>query len=146
MGNAVGWMRAIVVDCDDHERVAEFWRQVLDVEVAERMDGWVQLTPDPGGVYLAFQPRSVGNPDGVGADTEAPARRGMRLRPDLEVADIDAARDRIVELGGSLVRVVHEPTGDTHVVMADPEGNEFCILPPLPPELARPRWGDGAPG
>jgi len=146
MGNAVGWMRAIVVDCDDHERVAEFWRQVLDVEVAERMDGWVQLTPDPGGVYLAFQPRSVGDPDGVGATTDEHGRRGMRLRPDLEVDDIDAARDRIVELGGSMVRVVHEPTGDTHVVMADPEGNEFCILPPLPPELARPRWGDGAPG
>jgi predicted enzyme related to lactoylglutathione lyase len=43
------------------------------------------------------------------------------------VADVDAARDRIVELGGSLVRVVHEPNGDTHVVMADPEGNEFCL-------------------
>ena len=137
MAEAVGWMRAVVVDCDDYERVGTFWQTVLGVEIAEREQDWLQLTPDPGGVYLAFQPRSVGDPDGIGD-----GRPGMRVRPDIEVADVDAARDRIVELGGSLVRIVHEPNGDTHVVMADPEGNEFCILPPLPPELQRTRWGD----
>lgn len=131
MGNAIGWMRALVVDADDYRGVAEFWRQLLDVGIAEEVEEWVQLTPDPGGVYLAFQPAPEG---------KKPA--GMRVRPDIEVADIDAAKARIVELGGSEVRLVHEPDGDTHVIMADPEGNEFCILPPLPPELARERWGD----
>lgn len=135
---AIGWFRALVVDCDDHIAVSRFWAEVLGVDIAEEEEGWVQLTPDPGGVYLAFQPRSQGDPDGVGD-----GRPGMRLRPDIEVDDVDAARDALVALGGSFVRVVHEPDGDTHVVMADPEGNEFCILPPLPPELARPRWGDG---
>ena len=128
MGQAIGWMRAVVVDADDHRALAEFWRRLLDVEVAEEIEDWVQLTPDPGGVYLAFQPA----PDGA-----APA--GMRIPPDLEVEDVDAARASIVELGGREVRVVHEPNGDTHLVMADPEGNEFCILPPLPLELRRSR-------
>ena len=122
----IGWFRALVVDADDHEALAEFWRQLLDVEVAERVEEWVQLMPDKGGVYLAFQPAPPG---------EKPA--GLRVRPDIEVDDVDAAKARIIELGGHEVRVVHEPDGDTHVVMADPEGNEFCILPPLPPELAR---------
>jgi predicted enzyme related to lactoylglutathione lyase len=121
-------MRALVVDADDHEALAEFWRRVLDVDVAEEIEDWVQLAPGPGGVYLAFQPAPAG---------ATPV--GMRLRPDLEVDDIDAAKARIVELGGSEVRLVHEPNGDTQVVMADPEGNEFCILPPLPPELRRSR-------
>lgn len=131
MGEAVGWMRALVVDADDYRGLAEFWRSLLGVEIAEEVEEWVQLTPDPGGVYLAFQP--------------APAPQkpvGLRVRPDIEVADIDAAKSRIIELGGQEVRLVHEPDGDTHVIMADPEGNEFCILPPLPPELARTRWGD----
>ena len=132
MGEAIGWMRALVIDADDHEGLAEFWRVLLGTEVAERQEGWVQLTPDPGGVYLAFQP--------IGPDAEARPR--MRARPDIEVADVAAARQRIIELGGADVRTVHEPDGDTHLVMADPEGNEFCILPPLPPELSRERWGD----
>ncbi|MBL8775175.1 MAG: hypothetical protein JNK12_04565 [Acidimicrobiales bacterium] len=123
----IGWFRALVVDADDYEGLAEFWRQLLDVEVAERVEEWVQLTPDKGGVYLAFQPAPAG---------EEPT--GLRVRPDIEVDDVDAAKARIIELGGHEVRVVHEPDGDTHIVMADPEGNEFCILPPLPPELARP--------
>ena len=134
---AIGWLRAVVVDCDDHLAVGRFWQALLGVDVAEEEEGWLQLTPDPGGVYLAFQPRSVGDPDGVGD-----GRPGMRIRPDIEVADVDAAKAAIVDLGGREVRLVHEPDGDTHLVMADPEGNEFCILPPLPPELARERWGD----
>jgi predicted enzyme related to lactoylglutathione lyase len=46
----------------------------------------------------------------------------------------------VLELGGTVVRPVHEVQGgDMHYVMADPEGNEFCIVRPLPPELKR-RW------
>ena len=112
----IGWFRALVVDADDYVALAEFWRQLLEVDVAERVEEWVQLTPDKGGVYLAFQPAPPG---------EKPA--GLRVRPDIEVDDVDAAKARIIELGGHEVRVVHEPDGDTHIVMADPEGNEFCI-------------------
>ena len=34
--------------------------------------------------------------------------------------------------------------GTAAILMADPEGNELCLVQPLPPELARPRWGDQA--
>lgn len=128
---AVGWFRAVVVDAEDPETLAAFWMALLGVEVAEREQDWIQLTRDAGGVYLAFQPLTV---DG---DHPTTRPRPLWMRPDIEVTDLDRARSRIVELGGRLVREVHEPSGDTHLVMADPEGNEFCILPPLPPELAR---------
>lgn len=136
---AIGWFRALVVDCDDLERLGTFWQEVLGVEVAERQEGWLQLTPDPGGVYLAFQPWEA---------SQAPQKPGPQrvpwVRPDIEVADVEAAAAAIIALGGQRRRTVHEPNGDTHVVMADPEGNEFCVLPPLPPELARPSRGDAA--
>jgi len=134
---AIGWFRALVVDCDDPDQMATFWGAVLGVDIAERQEGWVQLTPDPGGVYLAFQPWGASQ-----AAAEPGPSRMPWVRPDVEVDDVDAAASAIEKLGGQLRRTVHEPDGDTHLVMADPEGNEFCILPPLPPELARPRRGD----
>lgn len=127
---AIGWMRSIVIDAAEPRRLADFWCRVLDVEVVEDESDWVQLSPDPGGTFMAFQPVTGPRPDRLVA------------RPDIEVTDIDAARDRVLAIGGSFVRTIEELKGDSHYVMADPEGNEFCLVQPLPPELARPRWGD----
>lgn len=117
----VGWTRAIVIDCADPELVSAFWRSMLGVGVFEVEEGWIQLEPDKGGVYLAFQPL----PEGASAAV-------TRLRPDIEVVDMDVAQKQIEALGGSLVAIIQEPDGDSHRRMADPEGNEFTILLPLP--------------
>ena len=131
---AVGWLRAIVVDADDPAALAAFWQAVLGVGVVEQMEDWIQLGVGAGRgrVYLAFQPSTE----------RAPAGR-LRLRPDVEVRDMDVAQARIEALGGRLVEIVHERTGETHRRMADPEGNEFTILAPLPPDLAQQVYGDG---
>jgi predicted enzyme related to lactoylglutathione lyase len=117
---AVGWFRGIVVDADDIDLLAAFWGAVLGVTVVEHFDDWVMLSPSHGGAYLAFQPREVGGGD-------APAR----LRLDVEVGDLDGATQRIETLGGRLVDVVDEAEVPYHL-MADPEGNEFSIVLPLP--------------
>ena len=47
---------------------------------------------------------------------------------DIEVADIEAEADRLVDLGAT--RVSEAPCsehGSTWVLMTDPEGNEFCV-------------------
>ena len=132
----VGWLRAVVIDAADPERLATFWQAVLGVGRVEVMEDWIQLAPDRGGIYLAFQPAPSASTIG-----SAPEPGPIRLRPDLEVADMDVAQARIEALGGRLVEIVHERTGDTHRRMADPEGNEFTILAPLPPELARQVYG-----
>jgi predicted enzyme related to lactoylglutathione lyase len=129
---AIGWMRSLVIDAHDPVGLARFWCDVLDVEIVEQESDWVQLAPDPGGTFLAFQP------------TSGPRPGSLVARPDIEVTDIDLARDRVIGLGGTYVRTIAELKGDHHYVMADPEGNEFCLVQPLPPELARPRWGDRA--
>jgi predicted enzyme related to lactoylglutathione lyase len=129
---AVGWLRALVVDADNPATLAAFWQAVLGVGVVEQMEDWVQLGVGSGRgrVYLAFQP-----------STEAAPAGRMRLRPDLEVEDMDVAQGQIEALGGRLVEIVHERTGETHRRMADPEGNQFTILAPLPPELAKQVYG-----
>ena len=125
----VGWFRALVIDARDPERLSQFWQALLGVGVIETVTDWIQLGPDRGGVYLAFQPL----PDGASPRTA--------MRPDIEVADMDVAQQRIEALGGRLVEVIQEPTGETHRRMADPEGNEFTILAPLPEELHRQVYG-----
>jgi predicted enzyme related to lactoylglutathione lyase len=42
-------------------------------------------------------------------------------------ADVMAAADRAVELGGALVRESDDPN-DRFVTLTDPEGNEFCLV------------------
>ena len=143
----VGWLRAVVVDATDPARLAEFWQGVLGVGVVETAPDWIQLEPDRGGAFLAFEPAtSRDRPDQVPT--------GFRTRPDIEVDDMDVARARIEALGGRLVEVIHARPGESHYRMADPEGNEFTVVLPLPPDVAlrayggtrRPGGGQGAPG
>ncbi len=136
MGGAVGWLRAVVVDAADPPRLAEFWRAVLGVGVVEQESDWIQLEPDRGGAFLAFEPAAPGAPP-----------TGFRTRPDIEVDDMNVAHARIEELGGRLVEVIHARPGESHYRMADPEGNEFTVVLPLPPDVALKAYGPkGTPG
>ncbi len=136
MGEAVGWLRAVVVDAADPSRVAEFWQAVLGVGVVEVAPDWIQLEPDRGGAFLAFEPAASGQPP-----------TGFRTRPDIEVDDMDIARERIEALGGRLVEVIHARPGESHYRMADPEGNEFTVVLPLPADVAQKAYGPkGTPG
>ena len=49
---------------------------------------------------------------------------------------MDVARAAIEGLGGRLVEVIHARPGESHYRMADPEGNEFTVVLPLPPDVA----------
>ena len=119
----VGWLRGVIVDAIDPERLAAFWQQVLGVGIAERVPGWLQLKFGAEGALMAFQP------------VEAIAHAPGRIRIDIEVDDLEAATARIVALGGALEEIVRFRPGEEHRVMTDPEGNEFSIVSPFPPDL-----------
>ncbi len=126
----VGWFRAVVVDASDPDRLSQFWQGVLGVSVVESAPDWIQLGPDRGGAFIAFEPAPEG---------QAPT--GFRTRPDIEVEDMEVARSRIEELGGRLVEVIHARPGESHYRMADPEGNEFTVVLPLPEDVAKKAYG-----
>ncbi len=107
---------SVVINVVDLEREQAFWSAVLDVEPARTIPGaFVWLTPQhPGGVSVALQ------------KTREPKVGRNRLHLDTGVDDLATALARIEELGGSLVES-HDMGGFTWKVMADPEGNEFCI-------------------
>jgi len=119
MPDAIGRLHWIVIDTVDPARIAPFWCALLGVrERGWFGDDYLMLTADAGAPPVAFQrvpePKAVKN----------------RLHVDLAVDDLDGAFAKIVALGGSAVSDILEmPGGYRWRVMADPERNEFCIVP-----------------
>lgn len=115
----------IVIDCADTGRAARFWTQVL---------GYV----DAGGSTGPY--RSLLPADGPGAEvllqrTADPKHGKNRVHLDLRTRDLDAEVSRVTALGATVLTsspVVE--AGWTWHVLADPDGNEFCVLKPLRPE------------
>jgi Glyoxalase-like domain len=108
----------VVIDCADPMPLAAFWSQVLGYRSAGDADfAWLE-TPE-GAVAVGFQRV----PEGKVVKN--------RVHVDLTPADISQAEEvaRLLALGAR-----HADVGQgsevSWVVLADPEGNEFCVLRP----------------
>lgn len=123
----------IVVDCRDPESQASFWSAALGYHEVRSENGqveiaaWSQEPPD-----LAQQiVRTPGAPTLVFVTVPEGKTVKNRLHLDLRPADgsLDAEVRRLISLGARPTDV-----GQGSVpwdVLADPEGNEFCVLAPL---------------
>jgi predicted enzyme related to lactoylglutathione lyase len=111
------YVHAITVDCTDPERLAEFWSQLLGVEVRGRWHEYVGLSaPQPGHPRMLFQK----------VDGPRPEHRTTHV--DLHVDDLEEVTARVLELGGRVVEDhAHEDT--RWRICADPEDNPFCLVP-----------------
>jgi catechol 2,3-dioxygenase-like lactoylglutathione lyase family enzyme len=113
----------VVLGVTDRQRAEEFWRAALGYEVREGpFGGWARvLTPPPGqaGAVIALQ------------TSETPPEDHPRLHLDLHVtgvAEQQAEADRLVSLGARRVGWDSYPDDPDFVVLADPDGNRFCIV------------------
>ena len=112
--------RELVIDSNDPARLAAFWSDVLGWNAVADEDGdfWMSASgaPDGPGPVLVF----VGVPE--------PKVVKNRIHVDLNPSGCDQATElqRLLALGA---RPADVGQGDeTWVVLADPEGNEFCLL------------------
>jgi predicted enzyme related to lactoylglutathione lyase len=105
----------LVIDADDPGRLARWWAEALGYRITYEKPDEVEIrrTPDelPG---LTFVP--------VVAAKSTKNRLHIDLRPDDQEAEVE----RLVNMGARHVDVGQRSAG--WVVLADPEGNEFCIL------------------
>ncbi|MFI5836717.1 VOC family protein [Micromonospora sp. NPDC051300] len=135
-------------DCADPAALAAFWAEVLDYRVQGPPDGfdsWEQaltafgvpperhndasavVDPDGAGPRLFFQ--RVPEPKRVKNRVHLDVRAAPGLTGEARMAALEAAADRLVARGASRV-ARHEPApplGAGHLIMTDPEGNEFCL-------------------
>jgi predicted enzyme related to lactoylglutathione lyase len=111
-------LSAIVLDVRDIKRAVSFWSSALDYKADSVTDSWASLSDPKGkGVDLGLQPN---------AD---PKRDVNRVHLDLTAQDVQAEVKRLEGLGAKRAEWPHYVPGATYVVMLDPEGNEFCVVP-----------------
>ena len=111
----------VVIDCGDLDRSARFWTSVL---------GYTREGPS-GQTYLTLLP-ATGQGTEILLQRVPEAKNGKnRLHLDLRTADLGAEVGRVLALGA--VQLTSTPVtegGWRWHVLADPDGNEFCILQP----------------
>jgi hypothetical protein len=107
------FIKSVTFDCHDPERLAAFWAEALGSNVDE------DSTPDRAWV----EPAGWGGPSlwfqRVPEGKTAKNRQHFDLRV---MGALEAERARLLDLGATVLA-----DHDDLVVMADPEGNEFCL-------------------
>jgi len=113
---------AVTVDCRDARALATWWMEVLGYVESDDPDQDDEtecgIVPPGGGQELLF--------------IEVPEPKTVKDRLHLDLVPTDRRRDaeveRVVGLGATVLADLRNDDGTGWVVLADPEGNEFCIL------------------
>ncbi|WP_214105492.1 VOC family protein [Acrocarpospora catenulata] len=112
---------ALCFDANDPLRVARFWAAVLGWETADELQDSIALLPsDDTGFRIRFLP------------TQEKKTGQNLIHFDLTSTSLEDQQEtvaRSLELGGRHIDIGQDPEDD-HVVLADPEGNEFCVIGP----------------
>ncbi len=109
---------SIVLRVDDLERQVAFWTAALDyVPREEQSDDFALLRPKNGiGPNLSL--------DQVRSTVQVPPR----IHLDLYTEDQAAEVGRLIGLGASEVHWDKRPADADYIILADPEGNRFCVV------------------
>ncbi|MDT0300762.1 VOC family protein [Streptomonospora wellingtoniae] len=138
----------ITIDCADPAGLAAFWGEALGYKVQDppagfatweqaleamgvpperRNDASAVVDPEGSGPRLFFQRVPEGKK--VKNRVHLDVRAAPGLDGDARMAALEAEAERLTSRGAARIRR-HEPApplGAGHIVMADPEGNEFCL-------------------
>jgi catechol 2,3-dioxygenase-like lactoylglutathione lyase family enzyme len=109
---------SIVLRVDNLERQAEFWAAALDYLPSEmHSDDFVVLRPRDGvGPNLSL--------DQVRSELHVPPRIHLDLYTDDQAGEVR----RLISLGATEVHWSKRPPDADYVILADPEGNRFCVV------------------
>jgi predicted enzyme related to lactoylglutathione lyase len=108
-------LAGVVIDCADPRSLAPFWVEVTGYAIGTDDEEWVSIVPPGGGVSIAFQ------------KVPEPKAGKNRVHVDLLADDVEIEATRIERLGGRRLWTSTDPD-DIFIVLADPEGNEFCVI------------------
>jgi hypothetical protein len=119
-------IQCLCVDARDPASIASFWESAL---------GWRRTHENPDEIVL--EPPAGSPEDGIVPDLlflKVPEPKTLKNRLHLDLRPVDQAKEveRLEALGATRVSV-GQTAEATWVVLADPEGNEFCVLRALRP-------------
>jgi len=108
---------SIVIRTEDTERQVAFWTAALDYEVGHR-----------DGDFAILRPRDGAGPNVSLDQVRAPVQIPPKIHLDLYAEDQAAEVERLKGLGATEVHWDKRPADADYVIMADPEGNRFCVV------------------
>jgi predicted enzyme related to lactoylglutathione lyase len=111
----------LVLDCADPERSATFWSEAI---------GYTTL--GGAGSYVLLVDEAKERPKLLLQRVDEPKAGKNRMHVDIETDDVDGEVERLEGLGARRLDDPMEEHGSRWVVMADPEGNEFCVCTGTP--------------
>ena len=107
----------LVLDCTNPDALAHFWSQALGYNTLGGAGSYVMLV-DPDGARPKLLLQAV--------PEDKSSKNRMHL--DIETPDVDSEAARLESLGATRLEAdVRSEHGTNWVIMADPEGNEFCV-------------------
>lgn len=110
----------IVIDAHDLPALARFWARALDWRVLSEREREVVVGPDENApVGLCFMPAAAGKT----------VKNRLHLDLTCGPRDREAEIERLLALGARRVDIGQRGT-ESWTVLADPEGNEFCVVRP----------------
>jgi predicted enzyme related to lactoylglutathione lyase len=113
-------LEMITVDCTDPATLAQWWAEAVGGSVVPLPGGEFVLVARDNWPALGFQ------------RVEAPTPGKNRVHLDMMADDLDAEVHRLVGLGATETGRHDLGGGFRWVVMADPDGNAFCVAAPRP--------------
>jgi predicted enzyme related to lactoylglutathione lyase len=117
-------IQCITVDAENPRALAEFWAAALGWNIGEGVNEaevWIERELN--------DPRNTGFPDILFLKNSDERKVKNRLHLDLRPENQEAEVTRLESLGATRIDIGQSSSEDcTWIVMADPEGNEFCIL------------------
>ena len=130
---------AVVFDCEDASPLARFWASALGWKVAPydpdeiarlAEKGILDPEDDPSVMVEPPEDELPGLP--VLFFTEVPEGKMGKNRVHLDVVADESVDDEVIRLEGlgATLRNWAEDGGNVWAVLLDPEGNEFCVMPP----------------
>ncbi|MCL2467334.1 MAG: VOC family protein [Micrococcales bacterium] len=108
----------VTFDTTDARALAAWWAEQTGGTVVDEMEGFFVMVTTPTGVDLGFQ--KVPDP--------TPGKN--RLHLECGSADPGTEVERLVAAGATLVAFHDEIPDFTWTVLADPDGNQFCVAAP----------------
>ncbi len=109
---------SVVFRVDDLHAQLAFWTEALDYVPREPPDDdWVVLRPRTGGgpnISLSLRPSEI--------------QDGPRMHLDLYSEDPSGDLERLLALGATRPHEPNRPADADYVILADPEGNRFCLV------------------
>ena len=116
----------LVIDCHDTRRVADFWCAVLGYEITDMEGDVIEVGPGK----LKRDALVAGPVPPPLVLVRVPESKAVKNRVHIDVTPVDSTiEEEAARLEALGARRIDIGQGDVHwVVMADPEGNEFCVL------------------